>query len=1061
MLNLKRIFFCLIFFIFFLFLTSLLVSCWDEIITDMIESGKRLSFRFASDSVPDSLYDSTEIHDLGDTLILYAEITKEVEDAEFKAALDTFDLSLIDSDENIVTNHLHRITDTADSAFETDFFIGRFTIDTVGVFKLQAISRTTEEAFLEDTATIELQTGIKPVIDSITSSSGPYITVGDTLYFKAYVSKGTDPKYQWYKEDVLLNEAVGDLLLIEGVNDAHSGWYQCLVSNIWGEVYSDTINVQIIGAFWDTPKLDTIIEVSEGDTVTINLREFCKDPVDDSLVFSFVETPSLFYQLEDSLIICKPTFNDSGKYTLKVEVSDLSLVDTADFTIQVTNVNQAPKWDSVYILPPKEEKEGLAYLMKDRVSDPDGDVITITLDSTIYQGNKIDHPQMVNDLLLIDNDSLLLGVYRFYFTAADGFGSTSSKAFILIVSNNENQAPVWDSTVLVIPAIDENSSLQFYVGDLVADPEGGTVIISLDSTYLGEEKTGDAYIQGDTLKMSTDYSSAGNYIFYLTARDSGFLSAQQTLTLEVNDVNQLPVWSGDTVIPSIDENISLDFYVGDLVTDPGGEVITISLDSSYSGAVKIEGASILGDTLKMSTDYSSAGNYSFYLTARNSDLLSAQQALTLTVNNVNRAPVWSGDTVIPSIDENMSLDFYVGDLVTDPDGEVITISLDSTVLDAEKVENPAFTGDTLKLSANYHSAGDYNFYFSAFDGTDSTTRTFNLTVNNVGQTEFLAVKAGSWHTLILTNNNTLWATGDNSHGQLGDGSKENRLTPVYVKDSVKEISVGYGHSLIIRNDNTFWATGENGHGQLGNDTQANETTYVNIMSNIKAVSAGYYYSLILQQDNTFLAKGNNEYGQLGNYSSFRDVKAVFAGSYHTFILKNDNTLWGTGRNEYGQLGDGTTIDKSSFILIRGDIKTASSGYGHSLILTINDSLYATGFNNRGQLGMGIRGNRDTLVFIKNDIKAVSVGEGFSLVLNNGDSLYAAGANSFGQLGDGTATDRESLVFIMDNVKAISAGRYHSFIIKKDNTLWGTGDNRLGQLGDGTTENKSTFVQITF
>ncbi len=237
---------------------------------------------------------------------------------------------------------------------------------------------------------------------------------------------------------------------------------------------------------------------------------------------------------------------------------------------------------------------------------------------------------------------------------------------------------------------------------------------------------------GDTLKMSTDYTSAGNHTFYFTARDSGFLSVQHELTLTVNNVNQVPVWNGNTAIPAIDENKSLQFYVGDLVTDPDSGVVIISLDSTILDTVKIENPVITRDILMMATNYTSAGNYTFYLSARDEDSLVVQNELTLTVNNVNQVPVWDSTfSVIPAIDEFDSLQFYVGDLVTDPDGEVVIISLDSTVLNTVKIENPFFTGDTLRMFTDYNSAGNYNFYFSASDGTDSTTLTFNLTVNDV------------------------------------------------------------------------------------------------------------------------------------------------------------------------------------------------------------------------------------------------------------------------------------------------------------------------------------------
>jgi alpha-tubulin suppressor-like RCC1 family protein len=44
----------------------------------------------------------------------------------------------------------------------------------------------------------------------------------------------------------------------------------------------------------------------------------------------------------------------------------------------------------------------------------------------------------------------------------------------------------------------------------------------------------------------------------------------------------------------------------------------------------------------------------------------------------------------------------------------------------------------------------------------------------------VAVSAGDGHTLAVTSDGILWAWGDNSYGQLGDGTKEDRLLPVRI-----------------------------------------------------------------------------------------------------------------------------------------------------------------------------------------------------------------------------------------------------------------------------------------
>jgi alpha-tubulin suppressor-like RCC1 family protein len=59
--------------------------------------------------------------------------------------------------------------------------------------------------------------------------------------------------------------------------------------------------------------------------------------------------------------------------------------------------------------------------------------------------------------------------------------------------------------------------------------------------------------------------------------------------------------------------------------------------------------------------------------------------------------------------------------------------------------------------------------------------------------------------------------GENDHGQLGDGTLNNRATPVFVKglpNPVTAISVGQDHSCAIANGNA-WCWGENTSGQLG------------------------------------------------------------------------------------------------------------------------------------------------------------------------------------------------------------------------------------------------------
>jgi alpha-tubulin suppressor-like RCC1 family protein len=78
---------------------------------------------------------------------------------------------------------------------------------------------------------------------------------------------------------------------------------------------------------------------------------------------------------------------------------------------------------------------------------------------------------------------------------------------------------------------------------------------------------------------------------------------------------------------------------------------------------------------------------------------------------------------------------------------------------------------------------------------------------------------GGAHSLILKSDGTVWATGGNQYGQLGDGTTTNRSTPVQANiTSVVYVAAGKHHSLALKSDGTVWAWGANHSGQLGDGT---------------------------------------------------------------------------------------------------------------------------------------------------------------------------------------------------------------------------------------------------
>lgn len=134
-----------------------------------------------------------------------------------------------------------------------------------------------------------------------------------------------------------------------------------------------------------------------------------------------------------------------------------------------------------------------------------------------------------------------------------------------------------------------------------------------------------------------------------------------------------------------------------------------------------------------------------------------------------------------------------------------------------------------------------------------------------------AVAAGYEHSLLIKSDTSLWAMGNNDSGEVGDpkvpvGSFTNR--PTLVASNVTAVAAGYEDSLFIKSGGSLWAMGNNTFGQLGNGTFSNTNQPTQIVAaGVTAIAAGDYHSLFLESDGSLWGMGQSFVGQLGIPSS--------------------------------------------------------------------------------------------------------------------------------------------------------------------------------------------------
>ena len=234
--------------------------------------------------------------------------------------------------------------------------------------------------------------------------------------------------------------------------------------------------------------------------------------------------------------------------------------------------------------------------------------------------------------------------------------------------------------------------------------------------------------------------------------------------------------------------------------------------------------------------------------------------------------------------------------------------------------------------------GDSEFGALGNGSTTSTTFVSAPGVGVAGLSTATAVAVGAYYACALLSDGTVKCWGMNSQGTLGNGSNTGPETctaygstgpcstvPVLVSGLTNVTAIAAGSSSVcaLLASGTVKCWGDNTYGELGDGTMMNryQPVAVNGLRGVTAISVGQGFACALLSNGTVQCWGLNIPVNAGRsptpvaVAGLTGVTAISAGSGFACALTSGGVVQCWGSNSSGQLGDGTTDDSQSPVAV--------------------------------------------------------------------------------------------------------------------------------------------------
>lgn len=265
---------------------------------------------------------------------------------------------------------------------------------------------------------------------------------------------------------------------------------------------------------------------------------------------------------------------------------------------------------------------------------------------------------------------------------------------------------------------------------------------------------------------------------------------------------------------------------------------------------------------------------------------------------------------------------------------------------------------------------------------------------------------GSRHSCALTSEGEVWCWGENSSGQLGNGSTTNSNVPVRVDGlpgKAIKFDAGENFTCAVLEDNSIWCWGDNSSGQLNDGTTTNQPFPVqSALTSLPSQISGGQAEVVSEAAGLVSLWGNAEPQNISGISDAMNI------SGNRWSAGGCAATGGNLVNCWGEDNQPKPVEGT------GDVMFVDAGWNHNCAMDINNFVLCWGENGSGELGDGKNENRESGARVA-DLGAVdmlAVGGHHTCVLVGGSTAMCWGSNTYGQLGNDTTTNSSVPVYVI-------------------------------------------------